>query len=407
MTFWIITTAMSVLVALVLGRSLIQSQGSEVLDAADFDLKVYRDQLAEVARDAERGIIAPEDAERARTEISRRILQADAQRQENAAGSDGPRQWLFGVVALALVGGSLALYTQLGQPGYGDLSLKDRIALAEEMRVNRPSQQDAVESLPPEVQTGNDPAFETLMARLRETVAERPDDLQGHMLLAQNEARIGNLGGAIAAQERVLNLKGNDATATDIGDYGELLVRRAGGYVSPEAETAFRAALVLDENDGRARYILGLMMYQTGRPDITFRLWDALLRSGPATAPWIEPILAQIEGVASLAGVNYDIPQIGGAAAPGPSVDDIEAAAEMTAEERMEMIGGMVDGLSNRLATEGGPPRDWARLITSLAILGNTEQAYAVYSNAVEVYGDVPAAMDILREAGQRAGVAE
>lgn len=407
MTFWIITTAMSVLVALVLGRSLMQPKVGPVMDATEYDLKVYRDQLAEVARDAERGIIAPEDAERARTEISRRILHADAQRLENAAGGDGPRQWLLGAVTVALVGGSLALYSQMGQPGYGDLSLKDRIALAEEMRVNRPSQQDAVDSLPPEVQTGRDPAFEKLMVRLRETVAERPDDLQGHMLLAQNEARIGNLAGALAAQERVLNIKGDDATAADIGDYGELLVRRAGGYVSPEAEAAFRAALVLDDTDGRARYILGLMMYQTGRPDITFRLWDALLRRGPATAPWIEPILAQIEGIAGLAGVTYTIPTIGGATAPSPSVEDIEAAAEMTAEERMEMIGGMVDGLSNRLATEGGPPRDWARLITSLAILGNTEQAYAVYSNAVEVYGDVPAAMDILRKAGQKAGVAE
>jgi cytochrome c-type biogenesis protein CcmH len=73
----------------------------------------------------------------------------------------------------------------------------------------------------------------------------------------------------------------------------------------------------------------------------------------------------------------------------------------------MEMIGGMVEGLSNRLATEGGPPQDWARLITSLAIMGNPDQALAVYTNAMEVFAGDPGAEDIIRAAGSQAGVAE
>jgi cytochrome c-type biogenesis protein CcmH len=165
--------------------------------------------------------------------------------------------------------------------------------------------------------------------------------------------------------------------------------------------------LAKDENDARSRYYIGLMMIQTGRPDLAFRLWDGLLRRGPADAPWIEPILAQIESVAQLAGVNYTIPAIGGADAPGPSAQDIEAAADMTPAERMEMIGGMVEGLSNRLATEGGPPQDWARLITSLAIMGNPSQARAIYDNAMEVFAGEPGAIDTIRAAGQQAGVAE
>jgi cytochrome c-type biogenesis protein CcmH len=408
MTFWIIITFMAALVAMLLGRSLMQPGDAAVPHAAEYDLKVYRDQLTEVERDVARGIIAEEDAERARTEISRRILQADGQRKAGAPADPAPSKWVFGVIALAVVGGSVALYTQLGQPGYGDLALKDRIAMAEEMRENRPGQQAAVDSLPPRPSVQDvTPEFETLMARLRETVADRPDDLQGHVLLAQNEARMGNYVAAAAAQERVLRIKGDSATAGDIADYGELLVIAAGVYVSPEAEAAFRAAVSLDETDGRSRYYLGLMMIQTGRPDIAFRLWDDLLRRGPEDAPWIAPILEQIELAAQLAGVNYSIPAIGGSAARGPSVEDMEAAAEMTAEDRMAMIGGMVEGLSNRLATEGGPPGDWARLITSLGVMGNPAQARAVFENAMEVYGDNPGAVDVIRKAGQDAGVAE
>ncbi|MFK7835274.1 MAG: c-type cytochrome biogenesis protein CcmI [Sulfitobacter sp.] len=408
MTFWIIIVALSALVALILSRSLLRQEEADVLDASDFDLQVYRDQLAEVERDVARGVIGPDDAERARTEISRRILAADAGRAHDAAGGEAPRRTLIGVVTLAMIGGSVALYMWLGQPGYGDLALQDRIERAEALRENRPSQQDAIDSLPP-FQPLEAPSaqFADLMERLRATVAGRPDDLQGHVLLAQNEARMGDFVAAAKAQQSVLRIKAEAANATDIADYGELLVLAAGGYVSPEAESAFRRALAQDETDGRSRYYIGLMMIQTGRPDVAFRLWDALLRRGPPDAAWIDPILAQIASVAQLAGVNYTIPAIGAGAAPGPSIDDIEAASDMSAEERLEMIGGMVQGLSDRLATEGGPPEDWARLITSLSIMGNPDQALAVFNNAMEVFAGDPGAEDTIRAAGSQAGVAE
>lgn len=408
MTFWIIAAAMAALVSTLMARALMRGGSAGGQDIGAYDVQIYRDQLAEVERDVARGVVGAEDAERARTEISRRILAADKAISETSAQTEGAGGVAVGAVALAIIGGGLAIYAWLGQPGYGDLALEDRIARAEELRENRPNQQAAVDSLPPFTLTEDvSEEFLNLMTQLRATVADRPGDLQGHTLLAQNEARIGNFTAAVTAQEQVVRIKGQDASAEDISDYGELLVIAAGGYVSPEAETAFRAALNRDEDDGRARYYLGLMMLQTGRPDIAFRLWDGLLRRGPPEASWIEPILTQIAQVAQLAGVNYTIPAIGGGAAPGPSMEDIEAAGQMSADERMEMIGGMVDGLSNRLATEGGPPQDWARLITSLAILGNPDQALAVFNNAVQVFDGNPGALDIIRAAGSQAGVAE
>jgi cytochrome c-type biogenesis protein CcmH len=408
MIFWMICGTMSVLVVALLVRAMMRQQDADGVNAAEHDLRVYRDQLAGVERDVARGVLGAEDAERARTEISRRILAADAGPRADVQTGAAPARVSVALVAVAMIGGSLGLYAWLGQPGYGDLALADRIAFAERMRENRPDQKAAVESLPPFTPLQDvTEEFRNLMAQLRTTVADRPNDIQGNTLLAENEARIGNFTAAAAAQERVLRIKGADAKAQDITDYGELLVLAAGGYVSPEAEVAFRAALARDENEERARYYLGLMMVQTGRPDIGFRLWDALLRRGPEDAAWIAPILSQIEDVAFLAGVNYTLPAIGAGAARGPSVEDIEAASDMTTEERMEMIGGMVEGLSNRLATEGGPPQDWARLITSLAVMGNPAQALAIFNNAIEVFAGNPAALDVIRAAGSQAGVAE
>jgi cytochrome c-type biogenesis protein CcmH len=165
--------------------------------------------------------------------------------------------------------------------------------------------------------------------------------------------------------------------------------------------------LVQDPGNGPARYYLGLILVQTGRPDQAFRLWDALLRAGPEEAPWIPPILEQIEELADLAGVRYAIPEIGRGDQRGPSADDIESAVGMTPAERMDMIGSMVTGLSQRLATEGGPARDWARLISSLGVLGEWERAQAIHANAIEVFADDLVAIDLINAAGRDAGVVD
>ena len=147
------------------------------------------------------------------------------------------------------------------------------------------------------------------------------------------------------------------------------------------------------------------MLSQTGRPDQAFRIWDALLREGPRDAPWIPPILEQIQETSIRAGVDYAIPEIG--QTRGPSQADVEAASEMNAEDRMEMIEGMVAGLSDRLATEGGTYQEWGQLITALGVLGRFEDADKVYRDALNTFAEDPTAIDFINRAGQRAGVAE
>ncbi|MCX8226738.1 MAG: c-type cytochrome biogenesis protein CcmI, partial [Sulfitobacter sp.] len=396
------------LVTVLLIRALWRGATTPVPTRVEQDLQVYRDQLAEVEREVARGVLSSEDAARAKTEISRRILAADTSRTSQMQAGAAPSKLLMAVIALALIGGSLFMYASLGAPGYGNLALKDRIAFAKNLRETRPSQAEAIAGVP-EASVGPalSPEYETLLTRLRETVAKRPDDIQGQTLLAQNEARVGNFAAAADAQSAVVRLKGADATTEEVVNYGELLIMAAGGYVSPEAEAVMRAVLTRDAENGTASYYWGLMLIQTGRPDQGFRIWDGLLRRGPPDAPWIEPILGQIEPVADLAGVDYVIPDIGAGTLSGPSKDDIDAAQDMSPAERMEMIGSMVEGLSDRLATQGGPVEDWARLISSLGVLGQTDRAQAIYDNAIEVFADDPSATDVIKRAGERANVSE
>ncbi|MEP5003206.1 MAG: c-type cytochrome biogenesis protein CcmI, partial [Paracoccaceae bacterium] len=288
---------------------------------------------------------------------------------------------------------------------YGDLRLQDRIEQAAELRAGRPDQATAEASItqnaPP---TDENAEYTDLVEQLRKAISQRPDDLRGYRLLVRAEARLGNLVAAHQAQERVIELSGGqDADISELTDYADMMILAAGGFVSPEAERVLK--LVLDREPGNpiALYYWGLLERQTGRPDTAFRIWDQLLRRGPAQAPWIEPILAQIEEVAAIAGVRYQVPQVG--SGRGPTGDDIAAAQDMSPAQRMEMIQGMVSGLSDRLATEGGPPQDWAQLISALGVLGRMDQAAIIFDNARDVFGEDPSAMDMINQAADRAGL--
>ncbi|MBQ0765858.1 MAG: c-type cytochrome biogenesis protein CcmI, partial [Sulfitobacter litoralis] len=279
MSFWIIAAAGAALVTVLLARALSRGASAPAETGTAHDVQVYRDQLAEVERDVARGVLPDADATRVRTEISRRILAADAAGHIVVSAGGKPSPVVTSVIAVVLLGGSLALYWQLGAPGYGDLALQDRIARAEDMRLNRPDQATAeaelpAADLPPELSS----EYQALLTRLRDTVAARPDDIQGNMLLAQNEARVGNYAAAAAAQGKVVRLKGTEASVEEVSGYAELMVMAAGGYVSPEAEAVLRAVLSREVENGTARYYWGLMLVQTGRPDLAFRMWDGLLR---------------------------------------------------------------------------------------------------------------------------------
>lgn len=409
--FWIVAGAVVLVVAALLVLALLRGERATG-PAEAYDLQVYRDQLREIDRDATRGTIAPEEAERLKTEVSRRILAADARIQAGSAAASrgrGPSLVMAAVIVLALLGGSALLYLRLGAPGYGDLGLQTRLQAAQEARANRPAQAEAEAQLPaqPPVEAPED--YLALVERLRTAVTERPDDLQGHVLLARSEAALGNYAAAYAAQRRLIALKGESASAKDYADLADMLVLAAGGYVSPEAEQALDEVMRRDPENGVARYYGGLMMAQTGRPDTAFRIWDKLLREGPGDAPWAEPIRAQIADLAYAAGVNdYELPEAPTAPAlAGPGAADIEAASELSEADRQQMIEGMVDRLGTRLAEEGGSPQEWGQLLGALGVLGRTGQAAEIWQEAQAVFAGKPEALAIVRAGAARAGVAE
>ncbi|MES2664955.1 MAG: c-type cytochrome biogenesis protein CcmI [Pseudomonadota bacterium] len=410
LAFWVAVAVMLAGVAVVLWQALRRPQ-----QASPSDLRVYSDQLAEVDRDLARGTVDPAEAQRLRTEISRRLLEASraeaakplpsaaSDAASGAASHSGTDRQLVGpllVVGVALVA-AVVFYARIGAPGYPDLPLASRLAQSDEMMRTRPSQAAAEAQLAAPAPPAPDAEFAQLMTRLRAAVADRPGDVQGLELLARNETALGNLAAAQTATEQLIAAKGTAATAKDHAELAELRIRAAGGYVSPEAEADLVRALQKDPKNPVARYFSGLMFAQGGRQDRTFLLWRRLLEESPPEAPWVPLIRAQMPDIVYRAGVRYELPPL-----RGPTAGDVADAAGQSAEDQAAMVEGMVAQLSGRLATEGGTVEEWGQLIRALGVLKRQDEAARIYAEAKTYFDGQASSLSFLKEAAVMAGLA-
>lgn len=378
--FWILAAGLTLGIAamLILGlRSGRRTEGKSVLSR---DIEIYRAQLGGIERDIARGTMEKADGERLRTEVARRLLEADRQlaRQSGAGvGTKGAGLLLPALCILAALGGGVALYAKIGHPGLPDLPLSERISEADQRLATRPSQADYVKGLTQAPPAPLDPEVADLMAKLREAVDPAvATDLRGLELLAYNEARLGNFASAVAAQERLLAVKGSEATADEHATLAEILIAQAQGYVSPESEVQIEKTLTLNPDHDAALYYKGLMLAKAGRFDLAFMIWQPLMARATAEDAWAPQLAQEIAVVAEAAGVRYQPPALPKATETrGPSEADMAAAAAQSPEARQEMILGMVNGLQERLETKGGSAEEWAQLVFAQMQLGEKEAA--------------------------------
>lgn len=379
-------------------------RGRKDTQSGSTDIDIYRDQLDEVERDLARGVLDVEEAERTRTEISRRVLAADCDaRAQSGDAPEGLSRGVAVVLGVAILTCAGGLYAALGAPGYGDIPRAERIAIGEDRRANRPSQLDA-EVLAPIVDTFDqfDEDTRGLIQTRRASVFEDPQNADAWRVLAQTEAAIGQFQRAARAQEQVVTLRGDAVRIEDRVDLLDLLVAATQGYVSPQAEGVALSVLQQDPNNIPAMYYAGLMYAQNDRPDRAFALWRRVVEEGPQDSLHWDFASRQIEDVALQLGMDYVVPD-----RRGPSAQDLEMAENMAPDDRRAMIEGMVGQLADRLASEGGPPQDWARLISSLMVIEQQDAARRVLDEAELIFGGDVQAVTIIRRAATEAGLTQ
>jgi cytochrome c-type biogenesis protein CcmH len=353
----------------------------------DCDLAVFRDQLGELERDVARGLIEPGQAEAARTEIERRMLAAaDAAPERRAAAAPGAfagGRAAAAAVALLVPAGALSLYLAIGSPAVPDRPFVARTAAA---GGGQAVGEAAVHA-----------SVEQAVAKLAERLRNRPEDLEGWLMLGRSYMTLERFGDAVRAYRQAVAASRNRADVA--ADYAEALVHASGGAVAAEARSLLEGVFAADPLNPKARYYLGLSLAQRGDLRAALQAWVDLMRLAPADAPWlpfVESQAAQAAQELGLApGALKPSPEAerlaqglaaGGPAAapgareprpaaPGPTAEDMEAASKMTEADRAAMIRSMVDRLARRLAENPNDRDGWLRLARAYEVLGEAEKA--------------------------------
>ncbi len=352
-----VAIAVALAVAWPLLRPRDRARAAAELDVDAHDARIYRDQLEELDRDRDRGLIGDGEFEAAKLEIERRLLSAtDAATGTEAAGGaspSSPARILIVAVLVCVPVASLGLYAMLGSPELPGVPYAGRSDIAD-----------------------RDPAnlARSLQQRLQELtgqLSEEPDNVFAWLELGAILQQQGRSEEAVNTLERARSVT-QDHPAIRAG-LGEAMVRAAGGMVTPAAATMFEGVLRDWPDNPRAGFFLGLADQQAGRNQAALDRWNAVLARSRANSPWVPELQRRITDVAQQLGQSPDavMAQPLAAAQPGPSQEQVEAMANASPEEREAMIRSMVEGLAERLKETPDDVAGWIRLARAYAVLGD------------------------------------
>jgi len=312
---------------------------------------VYKDQLAEIERDREAGLIKAPEAAAARVEIGRRLIAAaEAETAAPHVARRGARRAVSVVALLGLPLLAVAIYWNLGSPQLPDFPLASR------------ARQPAASA-----------SLESLVAQVEAHLEKNPADVRGWQVLTPVLMKLGRYDDAMRAIRNTITYAGE--TADRRADLGEAIAAAANGIVTKAAKDEFERAVALDAGEVKARYFLGLAAEQDGRKADAAAAWRALLSGAPADAPW-RPL------------VEASLARVGGPPVAGSQDAEIAASEAMSDGDRSAMIQRMVERLAGRLKENGHDVAGWLRLVRAYMVLGNADKSRAAVADARRALGD-------------------
>ena len=392
MVFWAAATIVTAIVVASLLWAVMRRPAANPTERLGYDLNVYKDQLQEIEQELDQGLISEAEADAARTEIERRILAiADAQGLSgttDSKGASGGRLLLAGVVIVGVPALAFGLYARLGSPDYANVPFAER--------QDTPQSTAGAEHQP----VADD--METLAAKLAERMEAEPDNLQGWLLLGRTYLTMDRDQDAVAAFREAFSRAPQDMLiATELA---EALILANSRQVVSEARELLKSALSENARNPRARYYLALGDAQDGKLKDALQGWVDLVAVSHADAPWLGTVRQSIQNAAKELNVDpmtieptltakllgpgkrpesQPAPPPTAAApppqaAPGPTREDMEAAQQMSAEDRNEMIRSMVERLAERMKENPNDLAGWQRLARAYRVLGETRKAEEV-----------------------------
>ena len=327
------------------------------------DVVFLKDQLGQLDKDVKQGIIEKSEAEFNKIKISRKILHFANEFTNKSHEHNAPIKitiWIWCSIAIIVSLGSYKTYELIGGGVFVSRYPTVKKFITNDSRNNYLSQEIAEQLTVTnrerrKLTDSENYKLITLVAKLKDVLKKRPNDLKGHILLVKNSARLKDFITARIAQEKVLNILGEGATSFSYSNYAELCVKAASGYLSLEAKMAIEKALSIDPENPQAKFYSSLQFLQENKNSNTFKVWMELLEKEPINSKWVSMVVTQMGTISSF----FDLEK--------------KAAKKSTAELSSDLLHllQLLNSLELRLNRNSGPIKDWIVLIEGYKLINN------------------------------------
>ena len=271
--FWILAS-LAILVALWLVVPPLMRGGAGLDASGDANVAMYRERLAELDLERDRGEVEADRYTALREDLERGLLADAGKRDAPHAVARPPAHGMAVAVAVMVPVCSLAFYLWLGSPHGLD---------------PRPPPRDAAAG------AGPAPPVEAMVASLAAKLAGDPGDADGWLLLARSQVALERFDDALAGFERAHALLGDEPAL--LADWAEAEAGGAGNRFPASALDRLDRALELDPDHEKALWLGGFAAAQNGRTDTAVARWERLLARQPPgsrEASIVTEVLAQV-----------------------------------------------------------------------------------------------------------------
>lgn len=235
---------------------------------------VLIDQLEEIKRDGDRGLINKDEEASARAEIARRLLALDREMAPANSSATTGNKSVYPWAVIVLIPLATISFYYLSATAY---HTKPKVASQES---SSPSDNEI---------PGQDDIL-ALVAQVEAHLENNPNDQRGWQTIAPVYLRQGRLDKAEVAYRKALSLGGEDISATGIMQNGlaRVLTQKNEGQVSDEALAFFREAQKNEPRDSTGFFFEAIALSQAKKNEQAVGAWENLIaKFGDTNPPWL------------------------------------------------------------------------------------------------------------------------
>ena len=321
----LVLSVAAVLVWVLLRQGPVVTQASQ----AKANAKVYRDQIRDLDREHDSGHISDEEWQQSRDELSLRLLEDTSAQDDPQIKSQKPAVWTAIFVLVAVPLSTLGLYAGLGEP----------VAL-DPMSAKAPQQASPMEML-------------KMAENLAQRLEEKPDNLQGWVMLGRTYRSLEQFDKSIQAYDRALKLSADDDLSLE---RVEVMAMKTQGNFEGEPWRVIRDILQRDPQNYGALLMAGSASFAHTKYEDALNFWLAARKTLDAQNPDLPELDKAIASVQEKLGIKPGSMVAGQAvvSTQAPASSAAPAAGASASADSAGSVSGQVT-LSAALKSKVGP----------------------------------------------------